>query len=97
MQTPQDVKAVQRFIGFVTYLAKFLPRLSEVCELLCSLLDKDVAWHWLPKHDEVVQEIKHMITDTPILKYYNIDKPVTIQSDAAGTTCGFRLSGTHEN
>lgn len=34
MPQPADAKAVQRFIGFVTYLAKFLPRLSEVCEPL---------------------------------------------------------------
>lgn len=70
--------------------------------------DKDIAWHWLPKHDEAVQEIKLMITDTPVLKYYDIDKPMTIQkrcqqerpgllSAAAGTTCGFCLSGTHAN
>lgn len=31
MPQPTDAKAVQRFIGFVTYLAKFLPHLSEVC------------------------------------------------------------------
>lgn len=30
MPHPTDAKAVQRFIGFVTCLAKFLPRLSEV-------------------------------------------------------------------
>ncbi|KAL0195098.1 hypothetical protein M9458_008670, partial [Cirrhinus mrigala] len=89
MPTPRDVKAVQRFIGFVTYLAKFLPRLSDVCEPLRRLLDKGVAWHWLPRHDEAVQEIKRMITDTPVLKYYDIDKPVTIQSDASknGLSC----------
>ncbi|XP_034064156.1 GTPase IMAP family member 9-like [Gymnodraco acuticeps] len=34
MPTPTDAKAVQRMIGFVTYLAKFLPRLSEICEPL---------------------------------------------------------------
>lgn len=88
MTTPQDVKAVQRFIGFVTYLAKFLPRLSDVCEPLRRLLDKDVAWHWLPKHDEAVREIKRMIADTPVLRYYDIDKPVTIQSDASKNGLG---------
>lgn len=48
MPMPTDAKVVQRFIGFVTYLAKFLPKLSEVCEPLCRLLDKDVMRHWLP-------------------------------------------------
>lgn len=47
------------------------------------LLDKDVVWHWLPKHDNAVQEIKRLVTDTPVLKFYDVTKPVTIQSDAS--------------
>ena len=32
MPTPTDVKSLKRFLGIVTYLAKFLPNLSSVCE-----------------------------------------------------------------
>uniref|UniRef100_A0A673W9M9 Gypsy retrotransposon integrase-like protein 1 n=1 Tax=Salmo trutta TaxID=8032 RepID=A0A673W9M9_SALTR len=83
MPHPSDVKAVQRFVGFVTYLAKFLPRLSEVCEPLRRLMDKDTIWHWLPKHDAAVREIKQLVTQTPVLRYYDVSKPVTIQSDSS--------------
>lgn len=83
MPHPEDAKAVQRFIGFVTYLARFMPRLSEVCEPLRRLLDKDVPWHWLPKHDAAVEEIKRLVTSAPTLRYYDVTKPVTIQSDAS--------------
>jgi hypothetical protein len=38
---PSDVKSVQNFVGFVTYLVKFLPQLSEVSEQLRRLMDKD--------------------------------------------------------
>ena len=34
MQKPTDIKSMQRFIGFVNYLAKFLPNLSTICEPL---------------------------------------------------------------
>ena len=37
----EKVKAVQRFLGFVNYLAKFLPKLSNACEPLRRLTDKD--------------------------------------------------------
>lgn len=83
MPVPSDVKAVQRFVGFVTYLAKFLPRLSEVCEPLRRLTDKDTVWHWLPKHDAAVKEVKQLVTTTPVLRYYDVTKAVTIQSDAS--------------
>lgn len=83
MPHPTDAKAVQRLIGFVTYLARFMPHLSEVCEPLRRLLDKDVSWHWLPKHTAAVEEIKRLATAAPILRYYDVTKPVTIQSDAS--------------
>lgn len=83
MPRPEDAKAVQRFIGFVTYLARFMPHLSEVCEPLRRLLDKDVPWHWLPKHDAAVGEIKRLVTAAPVLRYYDVAKPVVIQSDAS--------------
>ncbi len=78
MPTPTDAKAVQCFIGFDTYLAKLLPKLSEVCEPLCRLLDKGTEWHWLPKHDEAVCEIKRLVSSTPVLKHCKITKPVMI-------------------
>lgn len=31
MPDPTDVKGVLRFIGFVNYLSKFLPGLSDIC------------------------------------------------------------------
>lgn len=37
-----DVAGVRRFIGFVTYLAKFLPNLSDICEPLRKLTQKDI-------------------------------------------------------
>ena len=32
---------VQRFIGFVNYLSRFLPKLSDICEPLRRLTDKN--------------------------------------------------------
>jgi len=39
MPRPTDVQGVQRLIGVVTYLSKFLPQLSTVCEPLRHLTD----------------------------------------------------------
>ena len=40
MPKPQDMKGVQRLNGFVNYLAKFLPKLSEVMDPICCLTRK---------------------------------------------------------
>lgn len=83
MPTPTDGKAVQGIIGFVTYLAKFLAKLSEVCEPLCRLLNKDSLWHWVPNHDQAVQEMKRLVSFTPVLRYYEVLKPISVQSGAS--------------
>lgn len=70
-QTLPDAKAVQRLLGFVNYLAKFLPHLSDVCEPLRRLTNKDVLWAWLPQHDDVLEQIKKLVSNQPILTYYD--------------------------
>lgn len=40
-------------------------------------------WHWLPKHDAAVKEVKQLVTTTPVLRYYDVTKAVIIQSDAS--------------
>ena len=38
---PDNIKAVRRFCGFVNYLAKFTPKLSEVMEPIRNLTCKE--------------------------------------------------------
>ncbi|KAI8493812.1 hypothetical protein Bbelb_281590 [Branchiostoma belcheri] len=91
MPTPDDVRAVQRLLGMVNYLAKFLPHLSDVCEPLRRLTDKDAIWAWLPVHDQAVEEIKKLVTAQPVLQYYDVEKEVTIQGDASDKGLGAAL------
>ena len=44
MERPNRVPAVQRFIGLVKYLSKFLQELSEMCEALRRSTHKDAEW-----------------------------------------------------
>ena len=50
MPTPTDVASLQRFLGMVNYLSKFVPKLSDHTELLRTLTVKGVEWRWLPEH-----------------------------------------------
>ena len=42
METPTDVTGLKRFLGMVNYLAKFMPHLSQNCEVLRQLDRKEV-------------------------------------------------------
>ena len=67
MPRPTDVQGVQRLIGVVTYLAKFLPQLSTVCEPLRRLTDSQAVFDWLPQHEAFIKN-KELITQAPVLR-----------------------------
>ena len=91
MPTPTDVKSLKRFLGMVTYLAKFLPNLSSVCEPLRRLELKDAEWCWLPVHDKAIQSIKDLVCDAPVLTFYDVNLEVTIESDTSLSGLGASL------
>lgn len=83
MPKPDNVKAVRRFCGFVNYLAKFLPRLAEVLEPIQLLTRKDVPWQWQHEHEAAFEKVKELVTEAPLLKYYNPGEELTVQCDAS--------------
>ena len=83
MPKPDSVKAVRRFCGFVNYLAKFMPKLSEVMEPIRNLTGKENEWKWTHEHDAAFKRIKEMATTSPLLRYYNPEDELTIQCDAS--------------
>ena len=91
MPKPSSPLEVQRFLGFINYLAKFMPKLSEVCVPLRNLPQKQAKWTWSTTHDHAFQKIKDLITRQPVLRYFDVNKHVTIQCDASQRGLGATL------
>ena len=75
----------------VNYLSKFMPHLSEMTEPLHRLEDKDAEWQWLKQHSVAFNTVKKYLTESPVLKYYNVNEEVTIQCDTSETGVGVVL------
>ena len=88
MPPPVDKDGVRRFLGFVTYLSKFIPNLSEVDAPLRQLLKSDVEFRWQPAQQQAFDKLKQLCTHPPVLKYYDPAKPVEIYSDASSMGLG---------
>ena len=58
MPTPTEKQSLKRLLGMITYLAKFVPSLSDVTEPLRRLLDRDVEWHWDHVHENALTQVK---------------------------------------
>ena len=82
MPRPEDVAGVQRLGGFVNYLAKFPIR---------QLTKKDVPWSWGDPQETVFLEIQRLVSEAPILRYYDPNKRLVIQCDASQKGLGAAL------
>ena len=48
---PTDKAGVQRRLGMVNYVSKFIPNMSGFTSPLRQLLHQDVKWHWEGQHE----------------------------------------------
>ena len=88
---PEDVAGVRHIMGTVNYLAKFLPRLSDVSKPLRELTRKNSKFAWTTQHDRALGEIKQLVTKSPVLKYHEPEKPLVLQCDASEKGLGASL------
>ena len=93
MPKPTSKKELMTLLGFVSYmyLSKFLPRLSDVVQPLHELTTKHAQFLWSHQHDRAFQEVKELIVQHPVLKFYNTKEEVTLQCDASGSGLGTTL------
>ena len=66
MPEPEIVTALKWFLGMVTYLAKFMPHLSQMTEPLRRLEDKNVEFQWLDQHSIAMNTIMKLLTEVPV-------------------------------
>ena len=81
MEDPKSVSELQTFMGLMQYLGKFIPNLSEVTAPLRKLLEKYIEWHWGSDQRQSFEKLKKLITETPVLGYYNPKKDLTLSVD----------------
>ena len=61
MPKPTSKPEVLTLLGFVNYLSKFLPKLSEVSSPLRELTTNQAKFTWARQHDETFATIKQLV------------------------------------
>ena len=83
MPTPSCKQDLQRLLGMINYLRKYIPNMSELTAPLQYLLKGDVSWAWFPEHDSALTKIKTVLSSAPVLRFYDTSLPTTLQVDAS--------------
>ena len=94
---PSDVNGLQRFMGMVNHLCKFIPRLADLRDPLRQLLRKDSSRVWEEPQQHAFQRIKEALLSSEVLAHYDPNRPTIISADASSTGLGAELTQVQEN
>ncbi|UYV82722.1 K02A2.6-like [Cordylochernes scorpioides] len=71
MEIPMDKTSLQRFLGTMNYLAKFMPNFADKTVLLRQLLKKDTPWTWNEDIEKEFIELKNLVSNPPVLSLFD--------------------------
>lgn len=85
MGRPTDIGQVRRFLGMVTYYARFIPDLSTQTTPLRNLLRKNEKFNWTSDCERAFQKLKKELCSDRILVPYDPNLPIVLTCDASPT------------
>ena len=91
MPQPTSKAATRRFLGMMTYLARFCPSLSMETKPLRDISNEYSTFLWGPAQIKAFEKCKQLVTQAPTLKYFDTNAPVTLQVDASEDGLGCAL------
>ena len=83
MPTPESPADLGRFLGMVQYLAKFVPNLASNSSAIRQLFVNDANWEWTEEHTKQFADLQFLVTNSPVLKYFDPNLPVKLSVDAS--------------
>ena len=93
---PTNVKEVRQFLGHAGFYRRFIKDFSKLARPMCALLDKDAKFKWDENCQHCFEELKILLTTTPIVRRPNWDLPFEVMCDASDQAIGAILGQRDE-
>ena len=82
-ESPTSLKGVQEFLGFANFYRRFILNYSSIVAPLTHLTRKDTPFIWNQEQEEAFQKLKDAFTSAPILRHFDWEKPIVVETDAS--------------
>lgn len=93
----QIIKDLRYFVCLFSYLRRFVRAFASVAATLTALLRKDNVFHLPSDCSHAFSHLKAVLTSSPVLRHYNPDAPVEIDTNASGFGIGAVLAQRCDN
>ena len=69
MPPPYDRKGVERLLGTINYLAKFIPSMSTITKPIRELLKSEIIFEWGEPQEQAFHRVKEILSKQPVLTF----------------------------
>lgn len=88
VSSPSSIQEVKRFLGMCNHLSKFSSRLADKTKPIRDLLSDKNHWNWGIEQEKAFEEIKEILSNTPVLALYDPKLETKIRTDASSYGLG---------
>jgi hypothetical protein len=85
---PTNVKGVQSFSRFMNFYRRFIRDFSKITAPLTKLTRKDTRYEWTDAAQSTFEQLKKAMISQPILHYFDLARPLTLETDASDYAIG---------
>ena len=82
-RAPSTVKGVQGFLGFCNFYRRFIKEYGRIARPLNSLTRKGMAFKWTAQCQEAFEQLKRVMLEAPILRYFDYELDTMVETDAS--------------
>ena len=83
MERPSNKQELESYLGMVNYLKRHSFELIRLTRPFMDIMKKHALFSWQSQHEDAFNQIKHVISNAPVLTYYDVNAPNIIQTDAS--------------
>ena len=97
MRSPKNVKEVQRLVGRLTAISRFLPKLADKTKPMIQLLKKSTKFTWDDTCEQNFNTLKQLLTTPPILTKPDLSLPLVMYIAASTNAISSALVQERDN
>lgn len=92
---PKSIRDVRRLMGLIGFYQKFVNNYSHITTPITDLLKKSKKFKWTTEAEQALEQLKSVLTSSPVLANPRYDLPFVIETDASQLAVGAALLQDH--